>query len=195
MEHLAHAGAAGRALVADHDDVAGLDRARLHGGEARPPRSRRRAPGRGGTSRSCPASFTTQPSGARLPLRIARPPVGFSGCSSGTTTSWPGVSSTAAGDLGERAPVDGARRRAAVARSSSSRATQRDAAGLGMSVATKRPPGFRSRGSACAPRSRRSRRSCSGTPARARSRAGAGRRSSSRRVAATPRSRSRALRA
>ena len=34
VEHLAHAGAAGRALVADHDDVAGLDRARLDGGEA-----------------------------------------------------------------------------------------------------------------------------------------------------------------
>ena len=77
VQHLAHAGAAGRALVADHDHVAGLDRARLDGGEARPPRSRRRAPGRGGSSRSWPASLTTQPSGASEPRRIARPPVGL----------------------------------------------------------------------------------------------------------------------
>ena len=39
--------------------------------------------------RSWPASFTTQPSGARLPRRIARPPVGLSGSSSGRTTCWP----------------------------------------------------------------------------------------------------------
>ena len=32
-EHLAHARAAGRAFVADHQHVAGLDRVRLHGGE------------------------------------------------------------------------------------------------------------------------------------------------------------------
>ena len=35
VQHLAHAGAAGRALVADHDHVARLDRARLDGREAR----------------------------------------------------------------------------------------------------------------------------------------------------------------
>ena len=34
VQHLAHPGAAGRALVADHDHVARLDRARLDGGEA-----------------------------------------------------------------------------------------------------------------------------------------------------------------
>ena len=34
VEHLAHARAAGRALVADDDDVARLDRARLDGREA-----------------------------------------------------------------------------------------------------------------------------------------------------------------
>ena len=45
--------------------------------------------------RSWPASFTTQPSGARLPRRIARPPVGLSGSSSGRTTRWPAVSSAA----------------------------------------------------------------------------------------------------
>ena len=34
VQHLAHAGTAGRALVADDDDVARLDRLRLHRGEA-----------------------------------------------------------------------------------------------------------------------------------------------------------------
>ena len=33
-EHLAHAGAAARAFVADDEDVVGLDLAGLHGGEA-----------------------------------------------------------------------------------------------------------------------------------------------------------------
>ena len=44
-------------------------------------------------TRSWPESFTTQPSGARLPRRMARPPVGLSGSSSGRTTRWPSVSS------------------------------------------------------------------------------------------------------
>ena len=44
-EHLAHAGAAGRTFVADHDHVAGLAIAPcLHGGERVLPRSRTRAP-------------------------------------------------------------------------------------------------------------------------------------------------------
>ena len=42
--------------------------------------------------RSWPESFTTLPSGARLPRRMARPPVALSGCSSGRMTSWPGLS-------------------------------------------------------------------------------------------------------
>ena len=37
---------------------------------------------------------------------MARPPVAFSGRSIGTTTSWPGVSTTAAATSRERAPVD-----------------------------------------------------------------------------------------
>ena len=78
LEHLAHSGAAGWALVADHDDVAGLDLLVLDGAKAvllglEHPR-RARLP-----ERSVPASFTTEPSGARLPRRIARPPSGFSG--------------------------------------------------------------------------------------------------------------------
>ena len=44
------------------------------------------------TVRSWPASFTTHPSGARLPRRIAMPPRDLSGVSIGTTTSWPSVS-------------------------------------------------------------------------------------------------------
>src|SRR3954465_11817066 len=44
--------------------------------------------------RSCPASFTTHPSGARFPRRIARPPVGFSGVSMRTTTWRPGLPTT-----------------------------------------------------------------------------------------------------
>ena len=43
-----------------------------------------------------PASLTTQPSGARLPRRIASPPRALIGVSIGTTTSWPSVSTTAA---------------------------------------------------------------------------------------------------
>src|SRR5439155_361622 len=46
--------------------------------------------------RSWPAIFTTQPSGARLPFRMTRPPLGLSGRSSGATTSCPGVSTARA---------------------------------------------------------------------------------------------------
>ena len=37
---------------------------------------------------------------------MARPPVALSGVSIGTTTGWPGVSTTSVGDLAHRAPVD-----------------------------------------------------------------------------------------
>ena len=46
--------------------------------------------------RSCPASFTIEPSGARLPLRIACPPVALIGVSIGCTTCCPGVSTASA---------------------------------------------------------------------------------------------------
>ena len=42
--------------------------------------------------RSCPASLTTEPSGASEPLRMARPPLRLSGSDSGRTTRWPSVS-------------------------------------------------------------------------------------------------------
>src|SRR5215831_210144 len=51
-------------------------------------------------SRSWPAIFTTQPSGARLPLRMTRPPLFLSGRSSGATTSWPGVDEPLRHDAG-----------------------------------------------------------------------------------------------
>src|SRR3954469_10399250 len=66
--------------------------------------------------RSSPATLTTQPSGARLPRRMTRPPVGLSGFESGRTTSWPGVSCDAAAPLphclpgaGDRPPIQDAR--------------------------------------------------------------------------------------
>ena len=43
--------------------------------------------------RSCPESFTTQPSGARLPRRIANPPFGLIASDTGRITSCPSVSS------------------------------------------------------------------------------------------------------
>ena len=57
----------------------GLDPARVTAAK-RPPRARTRAPGRVCSMRSWPASFTTQPSGARLPRRMAKPPFGLIAC-------------------------------------------------------------------------------------------------------------------
>ena len=106
-EHLAHAGAAGagprcgsrrrrRRLIAPAVTAA----------IASSSRSKTRA-GPSWWTRSWPASFTTEPSGARLPRRIARPPVVLSGSSSGRTTSWPGVSLRLAGVLADRPAGDG----------------------------------------------------------------------------------------
>ena len=85
-EHLAHARAALRALVADDDDVAGLDLARedlLHRRAltVEDARACRRS-----TSSSMPATFTTAPLGASEPRRIAMPPCAWIGWSSGYTT-------------------------------------------------------------------------------------------------------------
>ena len=67
------------ALVADHDDVARADLVARAPRRARPARRRTRAPGRDDAAGSCPATLTTAPSGARLPFRMTRPPVGFIG--------------------------------------------------------------------------------------------------------------------
>ena len=56
---------------------------------------------------SCPASLITQPSGARMPRRMAMPPRGLSVWSSGRITSWPAVSVRIGGFLGEGAAGDG----------------------------------------------------------------------------------------
>ena len=53
LEHLAHPGAAGGALVADHDHVAGLDLLVLDARGSTPPRTRRPAPGRSGPCARC----------------------------------------------------------------------------------------------------------------------------------------------
>ena len=105
LEHLRHARAAGRALVADHDDVARLDRLRLDRRERRPARCRRRAPGPRCCLRST-VSLTTQPSGARLPRRIRSEPLGLIGASIGRTTSWPRLLDDGGRDLAERRPAD-----------------------------------------------------------------------------------------
>ena len=73
-EHLAHAGTAVRALVADDQHVAFLVLLVLHRLEAGffAIEAARRT---GECKRSIPATFTMAPSGARLPLRPTTPPV------------------------------------------------------------------------------------------------------------------------
>ena len=80
--------------------------------------------------RSWPASLTTQPSGATLPRRIAKPPVGFSGSSSGRTTGCPAVSCASLGVLADRPAGD--RRRVGVQQPGLEQALEheRHAAGL-----------------------------------------------------------------
>ena len=72
VQHLAHAGPAGRALVADDDHVAGHDAARLHGLEAGLLESKTRA-GPRWRSRSWPASLTTHPSGGEVAVEDRKP--------------------------------------------------------------------------------------------------------------------------
>src|SRR3954453_2347693 len=94
--------------------------------------------------RSCPASFTTHPSGARFPRRIARPPVGFSGVSIGTTTSCPGVSTTAVATSASVRPSTVGESPWTSPAFKSSRATSATPPAACRSTATKRPPGLMS---------------------------------------------------
>jgi hypothetical protein len=75
IEHLLHAGAAARALVADQHHVAGLDLAGQDALTANPG-FQRCAPGPVNfrIDSSTPAVLTMQPSSARLPNSTARPP-------------------------------------------------------------------------------------------------------------------------
>ena len=78
-EHLRHPGRTLRSLVADHDDVAGHDRAARERVERVLSRNRTAARGRGTRALAAPAIFMTEPSGASEPRRIAVPPSGWIG--------------------------------------------------------------------------------------------------------------------
>ena len=79
-QHLAHARAALGALVADDDDVAGLDAARP-GSASMAAVLAVEHPGRAleAWSKSMPATFTTEPLGASEPVRTAMPPTAWIG--------------------------------------------------------------------------------------------------------------------
>ena len=96
IEHLLHARAAARALVADHHDVAGDDLAAedaLHR-VVLALEDARRALRICGRSSSTPAVFTMQPSRAMLPLSTARPPSFEKACSASRMTPFSRSSSS-----------------------------------------------------------------------------------------------------
>ena len=144
---------------------------------------------------SWPASLMTQPSGASVPRRIASPPVALIGCSIGRMTSWPGVSRVVAAISRDRLPGHGRRRAVHEPGLQQLAHDEPDAAGLGdvgCAVAAARSQVAderRARGDLieCVDVERDAR-----TPTR--SRAGAARRSWSRRSPRCPRSRCRATR-
>ena len=78
-EHFAHAGTAFRSFVANHDDIAGLDSVFFDRSEGGFFAIEDASGCRGKFRMLWPATFMTQPSGARLPLRMTRPPVGLRG--------------------------------------------------------------------------------------------------------------------
>src|SRR5450759_431318 len=93
--------------------------------------------------RSCPASFTTQPSGASEPRRIASPPVFLSGRVMSRTTCCPGVSRASAASSRSERPVTVTaclRKPASLSRF----AMRREPPARERSGAVNRPPGFRS---------------------------------------------------
>jgi len=92
----------------------------------------------------CPATFTTQPSGARLPLRIAKPPVDFSGLSFLRTTSLSGSFFGRGRFFAERFPRNGQRFAFSNPASIIRLAISAVPPAANKSVATNRPPGFKS---------------------------------------------------
>ena len=80
--------------------------------------------------RSWPLILATHPSGARLPCRMTSPPVFFSGLSSGTMTSWPGVSTALSPSAAKVLPVTVMRDpRADISACNKRFASRRDASG------------------------------------------------------------------
>ena len=133
-------------------------------------------------TRSWPESFTTQPSGARLPRRIARPPVFLTGSSTGRTTSWPAVSSASRACSPIVWPVTVCASSCRRPASSRRLATTRDAARLVEVLGHEAAAGLEvARHRRGARRCGRSRRCRARRRPRGRARAGAGRRWSSRR--------------
>src|SRR5216683_1282383 len=94
--------------------------------------------------RSCPAAFTTAPSGARLPVRMYRPPLGLSGAESGLTTCWPGASEACSACSVQGLPSTTFASPCKRPPSRSLRHNSGVPPARWKSVATKRPPGFRS---------------------------------------------------
>ena len=92
-EHLAHAGPAARALVADRQRRRRIGSVpERTAADAASSLSKTRARTRELSDGRTRPALTTAPSGARLPLRITRPPVGLIGFASGRTTCCPDVS-------------------------------------------------------------------------------------------------------
>ena len=97
--------------------------------------------------RSWPASLTTQPSGATLPRRIAKPPVGLSGSTAGARRAGPAVSARLVGVLADRRAGDGDRVGVEDAGLLQAVEHQRHAARLVEVGGGVRPPGCRSHSS------------------------------------------------
>ncbi len=91
-----------------------------------------------------PAILTTAPSGARLPRRIARPPFGLIGFESGRTTSCPFGSIIASASSPIVLPVTVGAELLRMPASFNRLAISRAPPALYISVATKRPLGFKS---------------------------------------------------
>ena len=101
---------------------------------------------------------STEPSGARLPRRMARPPVALTGSSTGRTTSWPGVSTASRACSPMVRPVTVGTSSWSIPASSSRLATTRDPPRLVEVLGDEAAARLRSMSSGCAPRSGRSRR-------------------------------------
>ena len=94
-EHLTHSWPANRSFASNHYHITRLYAALLHGFEAGL-LAVEHTRGSDVPAALVAGELDDAPSGARLPCRIAKPPVGFSGSESGSTTRWPAVSAASA---------------------------------------------------------------------------------------------------